>query len=41
MHLVLVAALIAGAMAVYGLLLTLLGVVGWSEAVRAIRQTGA
>jgi putative peptidoglycan lipid II flippase len=36
---VLVALLILGGMAIYGLLLATLGVVGWSEAVNAIRQT--
>ena len=33
--------LIAGGIAVYGLLLALFGVIGWSDAVRAIRQTAA
>ncbi len=33
--------LIAGGIAVYGLLLALLGVTGWDEAVNAIRQTAA
>lgn len=40
-HLLLVAGLISGGMAVYGLLLTLLGVLRWRDAVNAIRQTGA
>jgi len=31
--------LIAGGMAVYGLLLTLLGVTGWRAALDAVRQT--
>jgi putative peptidoglycan lipid II flippase len=35
----LVAMLITGGMAIYGLLLALLGVIRWSEAVNAIRQT--
>ena len=33
--------LISGGIAVYGLLLALFGVVGWNDAVRAIRQTTA
>ena len=33
--------LIAGGIAVYGLLLSLLGVTGWREALDAIRQTAA
>jgi len=37
----LLAALIAGGIAVYGLLLALFGVTGWAEAKRAIRQTRA
>ena len=41
LHLFLVAALIAGGMAVYGLFLALLGVISWVDAVRALRQTGA
>jgi putative peptidoglycan lipid II flippase len=40
-HLLFVAALISGGMAIYGLLLVLLGVLRWREAVNAIRQTGA
>jgi putative peptidoglycan lipid II flippase len=40
-HLLIVAALISGGMAVYGLFLALLGVLRWREAVNAIRQTGA
>ena len=36
---VLVAALIAGGMAIYGLFLALLGVVSWGEATNALRQT--
>ena len=36
---VLVALLMAGAMAAYGLLLRLLGVIGWRETVNAIRPT--
>jgi putative peptidoglycan lipid II flippase len=40
-HLLLVAALISGAMAVYGLFLALLDVLRWRDAVNAIRQTGA
>ncbi len=35
---ILVAALISGGMMIYGLLLTLLGVIRWGEAVNAIRQ---
>ena len=31
--------LISGGMAIYGLLLALLGVIRWGEAVNAIRQT--
>ena len=31
--------LISGGMAIYGLLLALFGVIGWGEAVSAIRQT--
>jgi putative peptidoglycan lipid II flippase len=41
LHLVLIAALIAGAIAVYGLFLTLLGVVSWHEAISSLRQTRA
>jgi putative peptidoglycan lipid II flippase len=37
----LLALLIAGGIAVYGLLLTVFGVIGWNDAVRAIRQTTA
>jgi len=33
--------LIAGGMAVYGLLLALFGVITWADAVRAVRQTTA
>jgi putative peptidoglycan lipid II flippase len=40
-HLIQVAALISGGMAVYGLFLALTGVLRWREAVNAIRQTGA
>jgi putative peptidoglycan lipid II flippase len=40
-QLLLVTALISGGMAVYGLFLALLGVLGWRDAVNAIRQTGA
>jgi putative peptidoglycan lipid II flippase len=36
---ILVAMLISGGIAIYGLLLALLGVVRWGEAVNAIRQT--
>jgi putative peptidoglycan lipid II flippase len=32
--------LIAGGIAIYGLLLALFGVIDWSDAVRAARQTG-
>ena len=35
------AALISGAMALYGLLLALFGVIGWQDAVNAVRQTTA
>jgi putative peptidoglycan lipid II flippase len=38
---VVLATLISGAMAVYGLLLTLFGVIGWQDAVNAVRQTTA
>jgi hypothetical protein len=41
LHLLLVAALIAGGIAVYGLFLALLGVTSWVDAIRALRQTGA
>jgi putative peptidoglycan lipid II flippase len=40
-HLLFVAALISGGIAVYGLFLGLLGVLRWNEAVNAIRQTRA
>jgi putative peptidoglycan lipid II flippase len=40
-QLLLVAALISGGIAVYGLFLALTGVLRWREAVNAIRQTGA
>jgi putative peptidoglycan lipid II flippase len=40
LHLLRVAALIAGGMAAYGLFLALLGVVGWREAVGSLRQRG-
>jgi putative peptidoglycan lipid II flippase len=33
-------ALISGGIAVYGLLLALFGVIGWGQALRAVRQTG-
>ena len=33
--------LISGAIAVYGLLLALFGVISWGEAVNAVRQTAA
>jgi putative peptidoglycan lipid II flippase len=36
---VVLALLIAGAMACYGLLLSLFGVTGWRETVNAVRQT--
>ena len=38
---VLLALLISGGIAVYGLLLAQFGVIGWTDAVRAIRQTAA
>jgi putative peptidoglycan lipid II flippase len=38
---IVLAALISGAIALYGLLLALFGVIGWSEAVNAARQTRA
>jgi putative peptidoglycan lipid II flippase len=41
LHVLLVAALIAGGIAVYGLFLALLGVTSWVDAIRALRQTGA
>jgi putative peptidoglycan lipid II flippase len=41
LHVLLVAALIAGGIAVYGLFLALLGVTRWVDAIRALRQTGA
>jgi putative peptidoglycan lipid II flippase len=41
LHLILVAALIAGGMVVYGLFLALLGVISWVDAIKALRQTGA
>jgi putative peptidoglycan lipid II flippase len=41
LHLLLVAALIAGGIAGYGLFLALLGVTSWVDAIRALRQTGA
>jgi putative peptidoglycan lipid II flippase len=41
LHLLLMGALIAGGMAIYGLLLALLGVVSWADAIDAHRQTGA
>jgi putative peptidoglycan lipid II flippase len=40
-HLVLVALLIAGGMAAYGLFLALLGVISWTETVNALRRTAA
>jgi len=40
-HLLLVAALISGGIAAYGLFLALTGVLRWRDAVNAIRQTGA
>jgi putative peptidoglycan lipid II flippase len=40
-NLLLVAALISGGMAAYGLFLALIGVLRWRDAVNAIRQTGA
>ena len=40
LHLLLVAALIAGGIALYGLFLSLLGVIDWNEAIRAVRRTG-
>jgi putative peptidoglycan lipid II flippase len=40
-HLLFVAALISGGMAVYGLFLVLLGVLRWSDAVKAIRRARA
>ncbi len=41
LHLFLTAALIAGGTAIYGLFLTLLGVIRWVDAIHALRQTGA
>jgi putative peptidoglycan lipid II flippase len=41
LHFILVAALIAGGMVVYGLFLALLGVISWVDAIKALRQTGA
>jgi putative peptidoglycan lipid II flippase len=41
LHLFLVAALIAGGIAVYGLLLALFGVLRWVDAVQALRQSRA
>jgi putative peptidoglycan lipid II flippase len=41
LHLFLVAVLIAGGMAVYGLFLALLGVLRWADAIHALRQSGA
>jgi putative peptidoglycan lipid II flippase len=41
LHLFLVAALIAGGMAVYGLFLALFGVLRWVDAIHALRQSGA
>jgi hypothetical protein len=41
LHLILVAALIAGGMMVYGLFLALLGVIRWVDAINALRQTKA
>jgi putative peptidoglycan lipid II flippase len=40
-HFVLVAALIAAGIAVYGLCLALFGVLRWADAIRALRQSGA
>ena len=40
-HALLVAALIAAGIAIYGLFLALLGVITWNEAIRALRQSGA
>jgi putative peptidoglycan lipid II flippase len=40
-HLLLVAVLIAGGMAAYGLFLALLGVISWTETVNALRRTTA
>ena len=33
-------ALISGGIAIYGLLLALFGVIGWGQALSAVRQTG-
>ena len=41
LHLLLVAALIAGGILVYGLFLALLGVLRWVDAIHALRQSGA
>jgi putative peptidoglycan lipid II flippase len=41
MQAVVLAVIISGAMALYGLLLALFGVIGWSEAVNAARHTSA
>lgn len=41
LHLFLMAALIAGGIAIYGLFLALLGVIRWVDAINALRQTGA
>ncbi|HZR72773.1 murein biosynthesis integral membrane protein MurJ [Bradyrhizobium sp.] len=40
-HAVLVAALIAAGIGLYGLFLALLGVINWNDAIRALRQSGA
>jgi putative peptidoglycan lipid II flippase len=40
-YVLLMAVLVTGGMAVYGLFLVLLGVVGWKETVNALRQSGA
>lgn len=40
-HALLVAALIAAGIGLYGLLLALLGVINWNEAIKALRQSGA
>lgn len=40
LHLLLLAGLIAGGMAVYGLFLAMLGVIGWQQALSALRQSG-
>lgn len=41
LHLIVVAALIAGGMAIYGLFLALFGVIRWVDAINSLRQTGA